>query len=92
MQEKETIIVLSIGWALASLGGIAAMLRTGKDVSFRLVVMALTNSGLCGLASAAWLYDKLELTELIAVSIMVGLGGMEVVNLAIQSCKKLIQK
>lgn len=72
------------GWAyyltvalFSSLAGIAALLRSRRRLSVRIVSAAWLTALLAGLAVAGWLAEHLEPVpgKLISVSILAGIGG-----------------
>lgn len=83
--------VLAAGFALSSLGGLAALLRSQKQLTVRNVVSAMLWSGLTGLLIALTWYnyfnDQGNIYFLLAVSGLAGIGGTTVVDLAMQVCK-----
>lgn len=74
-------------WVLASLGGLAELLRSKKTISPRIFFSALINSGLAGLSVGLLLYEKVELPVLLGVSIISGVGGMTLLDLLVQGLK-----
>ena len=66
-------------FAGGSLGGLAALLRAGQELTCRAVVGAMLNSGLLALVIAFVLWKKYEgdgnLLFLAGISIFAGLGG-----------------
>ena len=83
-KNQPEITFFGFVWALSSLCGLAAMLRTGNQITKRLIWMSLTNSGFFGLGIGLWLHGKVPSHELIAVSIFAGLGGMSLIEFALQ--------
>lgn len=73
-------------FTLASLGGLAALLRSGKKLTVRSVGSAMLNGGLIGLIIAlVWWhrYGGADLYFLVGVSALAGFGGAETIRLAV---------
>ena len=88
-RNSPEITFFGFVWVLSSIAGLAAMLRTGREITARLVVMSLLNSGMFGLGMSLWLYDKLDHCQLGAVAIFSGLGGMTLIELFFQKWMKM---
>lgn len=77
---------------VASLGGLAALLRSGQDITRRQVASALLNSGLVGVIIALTLWSRYGANDpflLFGVSILAGFGGATTIDLLVQYvCKK----
>lgn len=77
---------------VASLGGLAALLRSGQDITRRQVASALLNSGLVGVIIALILWGRYGAEDpflLFGVSILAGFGGATTIDLLVQYvCKK----
>ena len=74
-------------FVIASVGGIAALLRAKKPVTGIMVLSAALNSGLFSLGISFVLYDQLPLHRLIGVSILCGVGGVSLLDAAYQALK-----
>jgi len=76
---------------IASVGGLAALLRSGQALSKRLVISAFLNSGLMGLVIALILWENFNGQKphlIIGVSVLAGLGGMTTFDLVLQWIRK----
>lgn len=92
MNEKfEPIRVLAAAFAISSLGGLAALLRSKHQLTWRSITSALLWSGLAGLLIAlTWFNyynDQGNIYFLLAVSGLAGIGGTTVVDFVIQLVK-----
>lgn len=66
-----------------SLGGLAALLRTNKNLSWRNIVSAMLNSGIITLViGLVWYkqYAETNLYFLLGVSLLAGLGGATTID------------
>lgn len=88
MSDKFTTTQLGIfiaSFTIASLGGLAALLRSGKDLTVRAVLGALLYSGVIGLIIGLMWYNYFEgqgnIPFLLAVSGLAGIGGATVIDL-----------
>lgn len=91
-QDKLTSLqVLMASFTISSLGGLAALLRSHKDLSLRAVCAAMLYSGMMGIIIALLWYnvfsDKSNLYFLLGVSGLAGIGGTTVVDFIIQTIK-----
>jgi hypothetical protein len=71
----------------ASFGGLASLLRSKRQITTRLVVSAMLNSGLFGwvIAGGMWRqYGGENPTLIFAISILAGLGGTTMIDFALQ--------
>lgn len=78
---------------VASLGGLAALLRSDKPIGPRHVWSALLNSGIAGLIIAFLMWRKFgqdDLFFLIGVSILAGFGGASAVDAIVQWFRRWI--
>lgn len=76
---------------IASIGGIGALLRSGQEVTARLVLSALINSGLVGLVIALYMwhhYGGESPFLILCVSTLAGLGGASTIDLIFQFVRK----
>jgi hypothetical protein len=88
MHERDPYTLFTASYLLSSFAGLAALLRSGVPLSWRLVTSAFLNSGLFGVAVAMlWceLYDEVKYPWfMLGVSILAGLGGTSLVDFAFQ--------
>lgn len=78
-------------FVVASLGGLAALLRSGQDITRRQVCSALLNSGMLGLIIAMSLWSRYGGKDpylLLAVSVLAGFGGATTIDLLLQYTRK----
>ncbi len=78
-------------FGISSFAGLAALLRSGKQLTWRAVASAMLNSGLLGLGIAMlWFkyYDGAQnIWFLFGVSLLAGLGGTVMVDFVLQLFK-----
>lgn len=84
-------LTLSAAFAISSLGGLAAMLRSNKPLTIRAVLSALLYSGMMGLIIALLWYNYFDgsgnIYFLLGVSGLAGVGGMTVLDFVLQAIK-----
>ena len=74
----EPLKILGVTFLLGGLAGLAALLRSPDKLTRRAVVSAILNSSLLSMGSAAlwwWKAPESNFILLMAVSILIGLGG-----------------
>lgn len=88
----QSIYVLLSAFAISSLGGLAALLRSHKPLNLRTVLSALLYSGMMGLIIALMWYNvfagRENLYFLLGVSGLAGIGGVTVVDFIVQVFKR----
>jgi hypothetical protein len=72
---------------VASIGGIAALLRGKQKITQRAFWSACLNSGLLGVGIALLLFDRLPLHSVVAISILSGVGGASILDATIQAMR-----
>lgn len=72
-------------YLVASIGGIAALLRSKRELTARMFWSAFLNSGLASVGMAFILYESLPLYKLIGVSVLCGVGGVSIVDATVQA-------
>ncbi len=80
---------------VASVGGLAALLRSGQELNKRLVLSALLNSGIVGIIVATGLWRRYGAEDpalLFCVSVLAGFGGATSIDLIFQVAKKWIDR
>lgn len=86
------IQVFLSAFTISSVAGLAAYLRSGRPLSWRQTISAMLNSGLLGLAIAFLWYTyfngKDNVWFLLGVSLLAGLGGISLLDFALQIAKK----
>lgn len=92
MDDKfDPLRVLVSAFALAAAGGLAALLRGKGQVTYRTATAAVLYNGLTGLTIALIWYNKYQsegnIYFLLGASVLVGLGGLSVADLAMQVVK-----
>lgn len=83
--QYDPLAVLVICFGLAATSGIATLLRSKEPLSLRTILAAVTYNGLAGLTMALLLwnvYGGANPFLLIAVSIMAGMGLVDLVGVA----------
>lgn len=84
-------LTLSAAFAISSLGGLAAMLRSNKQLTTRVVLSALLYSGMMGLSIALLWYNYFDgsgnIYFLLGVSGLAGVGGTTVLDFVVQALK-----
>lgn len=87
--------ILAAAFAISSLGGLAALLRSNRTLSWRVVAAALLYSGISGLTIALIWYNNFSengnIYFLLGVSGLAGIGGTTVIDFAIQYVKHIVQ-
>jgi hypothetical protein len=76
---------------VASLGGLAALLRSGQELTPRQIFSALLNSGMVGVIIATMLWSRYGAGDpflLFSVSILAGFGGATTIDLLFQYTRK----
>lgn len=75
--EPGVAKLMAAVFGVTSLSGLAALLRSGKPITWTAVVSTMLYSGLIGSAIFAMLYSRFaeDVPLLIGVSILAGLGG-----------------
>lgn len=89
MESKYNALhVLFSAFGISSFGGLAALLRSDRDITVRMVVSAMLNSGILGLVIALFWYNYYEgkgnIYFLLGVSGLAGIGGMSILDLAVE--------
>jgi hypothetical protein len=75
---------IAIVAGFSSIGGIAYHLWFGRTISVRQWIGALLLSGFCGALTYLWLFEDVSShLKLIVVSILAGIGGTSLLDLAI---------
>jgi hypothetical protein len=77
---------------VASLAGLASLLRSERDLNWRSVASAMINSGLFGTSIAMFGYNKWDIWLLLSLSILSGLGGNALVDFVIDLIKLWAKK
>jgi hypothetical protein len=93
MQEKfNPIHILLSAFMLSSLGGLAALLRSRQELTWRQVFATLLYSGVTGLTIALLWYNYFDgagnIYFLLGVSGLAGIGGTTVVDFIVEVVKR----
>lgn len=72
-------------YIVASIGGVAALLRSKRELTTRMFWSAFLNSGLASVGMAFILYESLPVYKLIGVSVLCGVGGVSIVDATVQA-------
>jgi hypothetical protein len=95
MSARDPYTLFTASYLLSSFAGLAALLRSGLPLSWRLVASAFLNSGLFGVAVAMiWceLYGEIKYPWfMLGVSILAGLGGTSLVDFAFQCFRESLR-
>lgn len=90
--DFEPFKVLGSAFGISSFAGLAALLRSGKKLTWLAVFTAMLNAGIIGIAICLLWYTKYRSEDniyfLIGVCALAGLGGTTVLDFVIQLCKK----
>lgn len=85
MDERDPITLFSIAFGLSSVAGLAALLRNGRALTWRLILSAALNSGLFGIGVAMIWYNYYGGAQhpwfMLGVSLLAGLGGASLIDL-----------
>jgi len=90
MQEKLTPLqVLAACFTISSMAGLAALLRSGRDLNWRAVLTAILYSGTFGLIYGLVWFNYFDGVDqnfffLIGTSGLVGLGGVSLIDFVVQ--------
>ncbi len=88
--SEEAFLLGILAFFGASLAGLAAHLRSGKELGWRAVTAAVLNSGLVGLIifliGFRVFHD--DLAYLIGMSLLSGIGGATLLDFALQLVKR----
>lgn len=86
--KTSPLEVLAACFALSSTGGLAALLRSGRRLDWRIVASAMLYSGLTGLVIGLVWYNYFDGRQniffLLGVSGLAGLGGTTLIDLLLQ--------
>jgi len=92
LDRYEALKVFFAAFSISSLGGLAALLRSNKDISWRSGISAFLYSGVMGLIIALLWYNLFEgqgnIYFLLGISGLAGIGGTTVLDFVIQVIKK----
>lgn len=94
MNEGEPLKVFSYIFGMSSIAGLAALMRSGKDLTLRAITTASLNSGVMGVSIAMiWvhLYGIDHIWFVSGISLLAGLGGTSLMDFAYQSAVGVLQ-
>ncbi len=89
-EPLDPIGILISAFALSSVGGLAALLRSNKKLTMRVVVSAVLYSGIMGLVMALISYRYFGIANpyfLLGVCGLAGIGGTTVIDFMLQLLK-----
>lgn len=90
--EFDPLRIFLAAFTISSLGGLAALLRSKRDITWRIGISASLYSGLMGLIIALLWYNYYDgdgnMYFLLGISGLAGIGGTTVVDFIIQVLKK----
>jgi len=85
--------MLAVVGGFSSVGGIAYHLWFGRSITTRQWIGATLLSGFCGVLTYLWLFeDVTSQLKLIVVSILAGIGGTSLLDLAVLQLADMIKK
>ena len=88
--QFESLMIVA---GFSSVGGIAYHLWFGRSISARQWAGALLLSGFCGVLTYLWLYEEVSShLKLIVVSILAGIGGTSLLDLAVSQLADKVKK
>ena len=90
MESKYNALhVLFSAFGISSFAGLASLLRSDKEITVRMVVSAMLNSGILGLVIALLWYNYYEgkgnIYFLLGVSGLAGIGGMSMLDFVVET-------
>jgi len=92
MAPLNPLHVFIAAFIIAGLGGLAALLRSARAITWRTALSALLSSGLMGLTISLLWYnyfeDKQNIYFLLGLCGLAGLGGVTVIDFALKIAKK----
>jgi hypothetical protein len=92
MAPFNPLHVFIAAFVIAGLGGLAALLRSARELSWRNALSALLSSGLMGLTIALLWYNYFEGKQniyfLLGLCGLAGLGGVTVIDFILKIAKK----
>jgi hypothetical protein len=88
--DHNAATILSCAFFVSALAGVAALLRSGAELTWLKVVSAVLNSGLIGLGVALLWYTQYQenLYFLLGVCVLIGLGGTPMVEFVLAMFKR----
>lgn len=91
---NSAFYVFASAFAVSALAGLAALLRSDKELSRKNVAAHVLNSGIMGLGLSLLWYVKFQenLYFLIGLCVVAGLGGMTTVDLVVEAGHKFLNK
>lgn len=85
--------IIALVGGFSSVGGIAYHLWFGRSITRRQWVGATLLSGFCGVLTYLWLFEDVDSQlKLIVVSILAGIGGTSLLDLAVLQLAEKIKK
>lgn len=90
MNRLDLVRLFLAIFGISSLAGLAALLRSGRDLTLRSVASSLLNSGLLGTAIGMFWYHyyPANIVFVFVVSILAGLGGMSLLDFLLMVIRK----
>ncbi len=85
--------IIALVGGFSSAGGIAYHLWFGRPITIRQWIGAALLSGFCGVLTYLWLYEDVSSQlKLIVVSILTGIGGTSLLDLAVLQLASKVKK
>ncbi len=90
MEQISPLGVFCSAFAVSSLAGLAALLRSANPLTTVTIVSSILNSGLMGLGISLLWYTKFQenIYFLIGICVLAGLGGMTTVDFVLSAIRK----
>ena len=89
-EHVSPISVFASAFTLASFAGLAALLRSGNQITLKTVISACLNSGILSIGIAMLWYTQFSdnVYFLVGICTLAGLGGMTAVDFILTALKK----
>lgn len=89
-QQPDPVWLFLAAFSVSAMAGVASLLRTSKELTIRVVLSAILNSGALGLCIALLLftYFKDNTWFLLGLCMLAGLGGMTVLGFILYLVRK----
>lgn len=90
LDPLDPLGVFASAFIVSALSGLAALLRSGSELTRKAATSALLNSGLLGLGISLLWYTKFQenVYFLIGVCVLAGLGGMTTIEFVLAAFRK----
>lgn len=87
---SDAIWVFVASFGVAACAGLAALLRTNAEITWKSAVSAVLNSGILGLGISLLWYTKYQdnIYFLVGICVIAGLGGATTIDFILDAVKK----